>query len=127
MGNGHEHSYARTRTLSEMENEVIDPAWPRADELGVKEGSSFVMVAGLGGFFLRPQFRCLPTTFPYGCNNFWGKILTSDQHVMQNVAFGVVFFDFHVDKNPCKARVKVLSNFGSILDEFTIYSNVAGS
>jgi len=49
IATGHEHSYERTRTLSDIQNQIIDPAWPEANNVRVGEGSTFVFVSGLGG------------------------------------------------------------------------------
>jgi len=53
IATGHEHSYERTRTLSSIQNQIIDSAWPDANNVRVGEGSSFVFVSGLGGLSIR--------------------------------------------------------------------------
>lgn len=129
--NGHEHSYQRTRTLSSMSNQTVDADWPFPDRLRVKEGSSFVLNAALGGMSVRDQQRCLEGErgweFPYGCKQEWGRILTATQPEMAGVVAAVTFFHFNVDGNPCKGRGRLLTPNGTLLDEFVFYSQVQGS
>ena len=68
VATAHEHSYARTKTLINIENQIVDPEWSEPDKLRVKEGATFVFVSGLGGKSTRTQDRCLPDSYPYGCN-----------------------------------------------------------
>jgi hypothetical protein len=91
IATGHEHSYARTKTLTSMQKQVIDtiqhPAVDgvpgKPDRLLVAPGRSFVFVSGLGGTGMRHQERCAPFTYPYGggpgCNYIWARAYTSDQ------------------------------------------------
>src|SRR5207248_8882064 len=57
--------------LTSIQNQIVDASCSSPDNLCVGSGSpgrSFVFVSGLGGESIRSQQRCLPTTFPYGCN-----------------------------------------------------------
>jgi hypothetical protein len=92
IATGHEHSYERTRTLTSIQNQIVDPEWPEANNVRVGEGSSFVFVSGLGGASIRNQDRCSPFTFPYGCNGEWASIYTSDQGANS----GALFCSFNV-------------------------------
>ena len=49
IATAHEHSYARTKTLVNMPNRLVSRDWPEPDVLMVSPGSTFVVVAGLGG------------------------------------------------------------------------------
>jgi len=100
---GHEHSYERTRSLTSMSKQTVDPEWNSADKLRVKEGTSFVVVGSLGGFNRRPQQRCLPTQYPYGCKGEWAKILSGSHQETTGLGATAVVMRFHVDGNPCKA------------------------
>lgn len=120
---GHEHSYSRTRTLIDMENQLVDPAWPQPDDVMVGPGSTFVAVSGLGGASIREQQRCLPTTFPYGCNNEWAAISSSSQ---SGTAAGALFLDFHVDGEPGQGRGYFKNIDGAIVDTFDITSTNSG-
>ena len=53
IATAHEHSYERTRTLSSMQNQIIDPDWPDPNNVRVSEGSSIVIVSGLAGKSVR--------------------------------------------------------------------------
>ncbi len=117
---GHEHSYQRTRTLLNMQTQTLDPACPAADRVCVAAGESigrtFAVVTGLGGGKINNQDLCLPTTFPYGCNNVWAKIYTSDQ----GARHGALFITFNVDGNPNLARGYFRNIKGLIVDSFDI-------
>ena len=116
VATGHEHSYSRTRTLIHAETQTVDPACPEAGAVCVEPGKSFVFVSGLGGKSIRNQDRCLPTAYPYGCNQEWASIYTSDQ----GAKYGVLFITFHVDGDPYKARGYFKNVDGELIDEFVI-------
>ena len=93
IATGHEHSYHRTKTLSDMQSQTVDPNSPDPDLVRVDHGSTFAFVSRLGGRSIRDQERCLPTTSPYGCNGEWASIYTSDQRA----SFGALFIEFNLD------------------------------
>ena len=111
-----EHSYHRTKTMIDIENQIVDPEWPKPDKLKVEEGSTFVFVSGLGGWSIRDQERCLPTSYPYGCNGEWANIYTIDQ----DANFGALFCTFNVGGQPNKAYCYFKNIDGRIVDAFTI-------
>lgn len=119
IATGHDHSYARTKTLISMENQIIDPEWPEPNHLRVKAGSTFVVISGLGGYTtIHSQERCLPISYPYGCKGEWVSIYTSE-----NQSFpGALFCIFHVDGKPNNAKCYFKDINGNILDEFQITS-----
>jgi hypothetical protein len=116
IATGHEHSYQRTKTLSNTQSQTVDPAWPSPTELRVGGGSTFVFVSGLGGRSIRDQNRCAPTRPPFGCNGIWASIYTEDQ----NADHGALFIDFHVDGDPRRARGYFKNIRGQVVDSFTI-------
>ncbi len=127
IATGHEHSYERTKTLTDPETQTVDlvqhplvdgtPSNPNA--LRVMPGASFVFVSGLGGNSMRPQLRCLPATYPYGCNKEWASIYTTNQ--TSGVSrYGALFIDFYVDGDPYKARGYFKTTTGAIIDQFEI-------
>ena len=120
IATGHEHSYHRTKTLVDIENQIVDPQWPKPDNLRVKEGSTFVFVSGLGGHSIRDQDRCLPTSYPYGCNHEWASIYTSDQ----DANFGALFCVFNAGGQSNKAYCYFKNIDGEIVDEFSVTSFV---
>jgi len=118
IATAHEHSYSRTRTLTNIQTQTVDPLWPDALQLRTTPGSTFVFVSGLGGNSIRNQERCLPFTFPYGCNGEWASIYSSDQ----NAKFGALFITFHVDGDPRKARGYFKTVDGEIVDLFEVFA-----
>ncbi|SVE40726.1 uncharacterized protein METZ01_LOCUS493580, partial [marine metagenome] len=99
IATAHEHSYSRTKTLIDIENQIVDSEWSEPNKLRVKEGSTFVFVSGLGGHSIRDQERCLPVSYPYGCNGEWASIYTSDQDAF----YGALFCTFNAGGQPNKA------------------------
>ena len=57
---GHEHSYSRTKTLSNIQTQTVDSSCSSATALCVGLGRTFVNVVGLGGNSVRDQ-TALPT------------------------------------------------------------------
>jgi len=127
IATAHEHSYERTKTMTDPQTQTVDlqqhppsggvPGNPNS--LRVKPGSSFVFVSGLGGFDMRDQERCLPATYPYGCNYEWANIYTTNQ-TAGVMKFGVLFIEFYVDGDPYKARGYFKTTTGETIDTFEI-------
>lgn len=120
IATGHEHSYERTKTLSNTQSQTVDPLWADPSVLRVGGGSTFVFVSGISGQSIRNQDRCLPTAYPYGCNQEWAYIYASDQGARP----GALFIEFHVDGDPNKARGYFKNIDGVTIDEFTIVSDL---
>jgi hypothetical protein len=116
IATAHEHSYQRTKSLSSIESQSVDPEWPDAARVRVGGGSTFVFVSGLGGTSIRDQERCLPTRPPYGCGGVWASIYTLDQRA----AYGALFIEFHLGGDPYSARGYFKTTRGEIIDEFWI-------
>ena len=120
IATAHDHSYARTKTLTNMQTQTVDPQWPNASNVRVAPNSTFVFVSGLGGRSIRPQLRCGPETPPYGCNQEWASIYTTNQ----SADFGALFCTFNVNNNPNKAECYFKDINGNIPDQFDIISQV---
>lgn len=118
VATGHEHSYQRTKTLSNMESQSIDSNWPTGTTVSVGNGSTFAFVSGLAGHSIRAQLRCLPTTVPYGCGGEWASIYTTNQ----GARYGALFIDFYVDGDRRKASGYFKNVDGEIIDQFVVYS-----
>jgi len=105
--------------------QTVDAAWPDANTLRVVPGSTFVFHSGLGGESIGTQSRCLPTTFPYGCNGEWAKIYTKKQDAL----FGALFITFHVDGDAKKARGEFFNIKDPLtpIDSFTITADTLAS
>ena len=117
IATGHEHSYSRTKTLIDTENQTVDPNLPDRTAVNVGNGSSFVFVSGIGGQGIRNQDRCLPITYPYGCNGEWAEILTTDQPDAQ---FGALFIEFNFGGNPRAANGYFKNINGTVVESFTL-------
>lgn len=124
---GHEHSYERTRTLTNMTSQIIDvscpddPTTPNAD-VCISKGRSLAIVSGLGGQDMRDQERCLPYTYPYGCQGEWAKVYTINQTPGGQARYGALFITFYVDGDPYKARAYFKNTLGEVIDSFDIYA-----
>jgi len=113
---GHEHSYSRTKTLTDMENRVVDPTCSDPNQLCVGQGRTFAVVSGLGGNSVRPQLRCGPPyTYPYGCDE-WASIYSSNQ----NGQYGTMFLTFNVGGDPKRASGYFKDIDGNVIDTFEI-------
>ena len=96
IATAHEHSYERTKTLTSMSNQTVDPDSPDPNRVVAAPGRTFSFVSGLGGESIRVQKRCWPTAPPYGCKGEWAKIYTSNQ----NAQYGALFIVFNVNGDP---------------------------
>jgi hypothetical protein len=118
---GHEHSYSRTKTLTNITAQTVDPACSGANSLCVGAGRTFVNVVGLGGNSVRDQLRCLPATPPYGCNGEWASLYTNQQlnGTPASSAYGVQFITFNAGA-PKVATGYFKNIAGQTIDTFTI-------
>jgi predicted phosphodiesterase len=116
IANGHEHSYERTKTLVSMVEQRVDPGCRDPARVCVSPGAVPVFVSGLGGRNIRDQERCLPATYPYGCNGEWAFIYTSNQAAN----YGALFLTFHVDGDPHQGRGAFVTIDGRQVDTFQL-------
>jgi hypothetical protein len=126
IATAHEHSYQRTKTLTSMQNQIVDASCSSPANLCVGSGSpgrSFVFVSGLGGASVRSEQRCLPAAFPYGCHGEWARIYTRDQ----GATFGALFITFNIDGDPRKAQGYFKNINGEIIDTFEIRADAFSS
>lgn len=126
IATGHEHSYSRTFTLSDMTNQIVDkachpeaPASRDRKKVCIGPGRTIAFVSGLGGISVRNQDRCLPSSYPYGCKNEWASVYASDQ----SAKYGALFITFNVDGDPKKARAYFKNISGDVIDEFTLWKD----
>lgn len=113
---GHEHSYERTKTLANFSTQLVDPSCSGRNTLCVGPGRTFVSVNGLGGHGPRPQIRCLPSTYPYGCKQEWAFIYTTHQ----SAVVGAQFITFNVGGVAKNATGYFKNVNGAVVDSFTI-------
>ena len=122
IATAHEHTYARTKTLTSTQNQTVDPTCSDPNSVCVSPGRTFVFHSGLGGNSIRNQDRCLPTTYPYGCKGEWAKIYTSDQ----GATYGALFIEFNVNGNPNLAHGYFKAINGQVIDDFFVTKGASG-
>lgn len=122
IATAHEHSYERTKSLSNMQSQSFGLSNPSAADLLISPGQTFAFVSGLGGASIRDQERCLPSAPPYGCHGEWANIYTSTQ----GAKYGALFMEFNVHGNSRQARGYFKNIAGEIVDEFTVINNKPG-
>jgi hypothetical protein len=115
IATGHEHSYSRTLTLSDIDSQIIYSDNP--DILQVGSGYTFVFVNGLGGKSIRDTEDNLEK------NPWWAKYSTRDN----GADYGALFCTFNVEMNPNKALCYFKDISGNIIDEFTVMNSVDDS
>jgi Calcineurin-like phosphoesterase len=123
--NGHEHSYHRTKSMSNITNQTLASGCTGGSNLCVGLNRTFVSVVGTGGTGLRSQVRCTPTSSsaPFPSLNtsdpsckIWASIYTTNQ----GARYGALFITFNVDGNPRKARGYFKNINNVVIDSFTI-------
>ncbi len=120
---GHEHSYARTRVLSDIDNPAAGyGAIGPPEQLVTKPGQTFVLVSGIGGKSLRDYDAALhdddtwwATIYAGGHHLYNGELTTDYQYT-----YGAAFIDFHVDSDPRKARGYAKNIAGEVFDNFEL-------
>jgi len=117
IATAHEHSYSRTYLLSSMMNQTVAST---SNVLTLTKGNSFAFVSGLGGHSIRAQLLS---------GNWWASILAgtciAGDPVCQPTANpGVLFGVFNVDGQPNKALFYFKDISGSVIDIFTVISDV---
>lgn len=120
---GHEHSYSRTLTLTDVGNESGEHgAMGEPQQMVVSEGSTFVSVTGLGGRSMREYDAGL-----HDDDTWWSSLYTTNHYLNNgdivddfNPTDGVLFIDFNVDGDPGKAHGYFKNVDGEIIDEYEI-------
>lgn len=132
---GHEHSYARTRTLTALgkrnENHGAIGV-PNEVSLGIEK--TFVISSGIGGHSRRPWYCSL-----HDGDGWWASVFTTNftlingQQVgkkdcsnietinsQQSKEYGALFIEFNYQGQPRRARGQFIIVSGKILDDFMI-------
>jgi predicted phosphodiesterase len=123
---GHEHSYARTLTLTDVGNEPNGHgAIGDAEQIDVALGSTFSVVNGLGGASIRDYSASL-----HDDDTWWATLYTATYYMKNGVDvasfeanYGALFIEFYVDGDPTKANAYFKNISGDVIDEFTIVRN----
>lgn len=124
IATGHEHTYGRTRTLTDLGNhDAGHGAVGEVDTVTVGPGATFVFVSGMGGNEIR-DFEA-----DHADDTWWATQYTSNVFVQNGdpvedfeAKLGVMFIDFYVDGDPYKARGYFKNLAGEMIDEFTIFA-----
>jgi hypothetical protein len=120
---GHEHSYSRTLTLTDLGNaNAGHGAEGEPEQMVVSPGSTFVTVTGLGGRNARAYEEGVHEN-----DTWWASLYATNLH-MKNLDVidgseakaGVLFIDFYVDGDPNKAHAYFKNIDGEIIDEYDI-------
>jgi hypothetical protein len=129
IATAHEHSYARTRTLTDVGNAAtghgaIGP--PHLLEVG--PGKTFVIVSGLGGRSARDYHS------DHNDETWWASYYTSNRYVKNGVlidaydyTYGALFIIFTVGGDVTKARGYFKNITGQHIDEFDIQAITSGA
>lgn len=122
VATGHEHSYSRTLTLTDVGNSAADHGRTGAfDQVELGPSRNFVFVSGLAGIGIR-SFE----GSSHDDDTWWASYYASNKWmkngtVMTGTAsYGALFIRFHVDGDPKKARAYFKDVGGRLADEFTI-------
>lgn len=123
IATAHEHSYARTRTLTDMGNaDAGHGAKGAPDSVEVTHGSSFVFVSGLGGSSKADYHADL-----HDDDTWWASIYTENRYLNNGVDvadydydYGALFITFNVDGDATKARGVFKTIEGDTIDSFEV-------
>lgn len=138
VATGHEHSYGRTRTLTNVGHIFSEHgATGPYEEVTLAPGKNFVSVIGTGGKSFRP-YNCLKGSL----DPWWASIYTTN-YVVKNgtplrpllcldnprelkqddqltIEFGALFLELNYEGDPKKAKGRYVTTHGRVLDEFMI-------
>jgi predicted phosphodiesterase len=120
---GHEHTYERTLTLTDLGNKDGGHGATGAPEsMLVGHGSTYVSVVGLGGRGMRDYDENL-----HDDDTWWATIYASDHYLDNGQVVedwspdqGALFIDFNVEGDPHKAHAYFKTTKGLIIDEYDI-------
>ncbi len=127
--NGHEHSYARTLTLTDVGN-TGHGATGDWDLINLARGRTYVTVNGAGGVGLRDY-----ESARHDDDTWWSSGYASNMTIDDGVrtpeanigdAAGVVIMEFGVDGDPRKARGQYRTVGGRIVDEWVVTQDPTG-
>lgn len=126
---GHEHSYARTRTLTDIGDPRRDhgAAGP-PDELTVAPGKTFVAVSGLGGRSKRDTKKSHAEADWWATVYGGGLYIRNGQPVDSfHYDYGVLFITFHAGADSRRAEGYFKNIRGETIDRFTVTSRLHAS
>jgi hypothetical protein len=122
VATGHEHSYSRTLTLTNVGNRTAGHGAVGAHALvELAAGRNFVFVSGLAGVGIRDYEAA-----GHDDDTWWSSYYTSNRWLKNGAAmsgtatYGALFVRFNVDGDPKRARAYFKDVNGRLADEFTI-------
>lgn len=142
IGQGHEHTYARTKNLREVGNKLAEHGqFGDPQVLYLKPGQTFAFISGTGGDSLR-NYLCL-----HEKETWWSAVFTGNYFMQNGIVkyndcspgddpadvkpggpvdfnFGVLFISFHYDHDPKLAKGEFKTIDGRVIDSFKIYSEL---
>lgn len=122
ISTGHEHSYSRTLTLTNMGD--VTSGHGKTGAFGTMEiasGKTFVFVSGLAGVGIRNYIAELHDDDTWWASYYAANRWMKDGVLKQGVAtYGALFVRFHVDGDPKKAKAYFKNVDDRIVDEFVI-------
>ena len=126
VATGHEHSYARTRILTNVGDAAAGHGAIGAfDLMQLGLGRNFVFVSGLAGVGIRPYDAASHDDDTWWASQY-GSNRWLDNGVVKPVgsaAFGALFVRFHVDGDPKKALGYFKTVTDQVIDTFTIQTD----
>jgi predicted phosphodiesterase len=120
---GHEHSYSRTLTVTDLGNADQDHgAIGEPKQMVVSKGSTYVTVTGLGGRNIRAYEDNLHDDDGWWASHFTSNFYLNNGEVVDDfeAKSGALFIDFNVDGDPNKAHAYFKTIDGDIIDEYDI-------
>jgi hypothetical protein len=130
IATGHEHSYSRTVTVTDLGNADADHGAVLGDpsRVEVGAGKTFVFVSGLGGKDIRDFHSEHEGSTWWASTYAENRLLKNGEEIesFDSEMYGVLFIDFHVDGDPYKAHAYFKTTSGEILDEFDIFADRQG-
>ena len=131
IATGHEHSYARTLTLTDLGNRAAGHgAAGEPEQMEVGPGRTFVFVSGLGGRSNMRDYHC----DEHDDDTWWASIYSSNYYlrngapvvksctedVVEGYAPGVLFITFNAGEDPEQADGYFKNVHNERIDAFTI-------
>lgn len=127
--NGHEHSYARTLTLTDVGN-TGHGATGEWDVINLALGRTYVTVNGAGGVGLRDYEAARHDDDTWWSSGYASNVTIDDgvRTPTANIgdAAGVIIMEFGVDGDPRKARGEFRTVKGQIIDEWVVTQDPTG-
>jgi hypothetical protein len=120
---GHEHSYARSLTLSAIgDRDLGHGAFGTTERIELAAGNTLVVVAGLGGKTARAWSPA------HEADTWWASIYARNfqlengtlQGTAAEILYGALFVEFNVSDDPRMAKAYFKTVDGQIQDEFTL-------